>query len=264
MLPEPEAKRIDTLNAHVDTALSITDLLGLEDDARDFVGRSWFRDYETPRSVFGGNTYGRKVLMWTPSGKTVVCDEAFDRCRRYDMLGTKFSPKTRGKPAMPRERRLLAEVARMTRSGRGAMDASQPIALLVADEVNIPASDGKRLLAGGQYLRVPAGTVLSVVFDLEVEGVDAEMELHQDVFVNGHERFARNAKRLRSGQRWRLSYEIHVPDQSSQLVVQLYATTVTGKSATLRVREAQLSMRQGAEADGRVSVLEDDVSRASP
>ena len=262
MLPEPEPKRVDTLYAHVDTALSIADLLGLERDARSFVGRSWFREYESPRSVFGGNTYSRKVIMWTPSGEAVVCDEAFDDCKRYGLRKNEFSPKKRGKPAMPRERRLLAEVARMTRSGRAAMDASNGIALLAANEVTIAALDGKKLLAGGQYLRVPAGTILSVTFDLEVEGADAEVELHQDVFLNGHKRFARKEKRMSAGQRWRLSYEIRVPKASSQLVVQLYATTVSGDSATLRVRSAQLSMNEGAALDGGVDVLEDEVSTA--
>jgi hypothetical protein len=150
----------------------------------------------------------------------------------------------------------------MTRSGRAAMDASDGIALLAAEEVTIAASDGKKLLAGGQYLRVPAGTILSVTFDLEVEGADAEVELHQDVFLNGHKRFARKEKRMSAGQRWRLSYEIRVPKASSQLVVQLYATTVSGDSATLRVRSAQLSMNEGAALDGGVDVLEDEVSTA--
>jgi hypothetical protein len=67
---------------------------------------------------------------------------------------------------------------------------------------------------------------------------------------------------MSAGQRWRLSYEIRVPKASSQLVVQLYATTVSGDSATLRVRSAQLSMNEGAALDGGVDVLEDEVSTA--
>ena len=85
------------------------------------------------------------------------------------------------------------------------------MALLTADETEIPAWDGKKLLTGGQYLRVPAGSTIRVDFDLEVDGTDAEVELHQDVFLNGHERFARKNKRIHGGERWRLSYEIDVP-----------------------------------------------------
>jgi len=260
MLPEPQAKQEDTLHAHVDTALSIADLLGLDSEASRFVGRSWFRNYETPRSMFGGNTYARKAIMWTPSGKVVVCDEAFADCKRYDTHAMELKPKTRGKPALPRERRLLAEVARLTRSGRPEMDASKTMALLVADEVTIADSDGKKLLTGGQYIRVPAGTILDVSFDIEVEGSGAKVDLHQDVFLNGRERFARKGKQVVAGQRWRLRYLIHVPKPSAQLVVQLYATAVSGKHVTLRVHSAQLSMRQGADVDGPVNVLLDEVS----
>jgi hypothetical protein len=262
MLPRPQAREVDTLYAHVDTALSIIDMLGLSSEAERFIGRSWFRDYESPRSIFGGNTYRRRVMMWTPSGKAVVCDEAFEDCKRYELKRTKFNPTKRGKPALPRERRLLAEVARLTRSGRSEMDASEEMTLLAKDEVIISASDGKKLLTGGQYLRVPAGTIVEVRFDLEVEGSGAEVELHQDLFLNGHQRFVREAKRLAAGQRWRLAYELHVPKPSSQLVVQLYATTVAGESAALRFHAAQLSMRHGAKAGDRVHVVTDEVSTA--
>ena len=150
----------------------------------------------------------------------------------------------------------------MTRSGRREMDASQSMTLLAKDEAIISASEGKKLLTGGQYLRVAAGTVLDVRFDIEVQGTDAEVELHQDLFLNGHRRFLREAKRLAAGQRWRLNYELHVPKPSDQLVVQLYATTVTGESVGLRFHSAQLSMRRGAKAGEHVNVIMDEVSTA--
>ena len=264
MLPEPRAERIDELQAHVDTAISIADLLGLEGDAAGFIGRSWFREYETGRSIFGGNTYAQKVIMWTPTKKAVVCDEAFEECTRYATRKTELVPKMRGTEALPRERRFVAEVARLTRSGRAGMTASNEMALLTADETEIPASDGKKLLTGGQYLRVPAGSTIRVDFDLEVDGTDAEVELHQDVFLNGHERFARKNKRIHGGERLRLSYEIDVPRSARHLVVQLYATTVAGESATLRFRQARLSMTQTGASSSGVDVISDDVSSATP
>ncbi|UCH29289.1 MAG: LTA synthase family protein, partial [Myxococcales bacterium] len=188
MLPERLAKRVDTLQAHVDTALSISDLLGIEDEAGGFTGRSWFRKYSTPRKVFAGNTYLRSVIMWQPAG-AVVCDESFRDCNRYGYAkGSMFSPRRRGTPAAPRERRLLAEVARLTRSGRPGMTGSETMALLTVNEARVPAVEGKKLLSGGQYLRVPNGTTLRVDFDLEVEGNDVVVELHQDVFLNGYEK----------------------------------------------------------------------------
>ena len=260
MLPEPEAKRVDTLYAHVDTALSIADLLGLEEEARHFMGRSWFREYSKPRNVFAGNTYARQVLMWQPKS-TVICDESFQECRRY-RKGPFASP-GRGNPATPRERRLLAEVARLTRSGRTEMTGAEPMALLTAPESTLRAEEGKKLLAGGQYLRVAAGTSLGVRFDLEVQGEGAAVELHQDVFLDGYEKFARKKVRLREGQRWRLVYEIGVPRDSSQLVVQLYATTVSGESARIRFHQAELAMKRAPGASDRVTVTTEEITPAA-
>ena len=103
MLPEPQAKRVDTLYAHVDTAISIADLLGLDGEASGFIGRSWFRDYESQRPSFSANTYARKVIMWTPTAKAVVCDEELEDCKRYATRKTPLVPKMRGAESLPRE-----------------------------------------------------------------------------------------------------------------------------------------------------------------
>ena len=265
MMPEPQAKRIDTLYAHVDTALSVADLLGFERQARGFTGRSWFREYETPRRLFAGNTYARSVIMWEPSGSAVVCGESFRNCMRSvpvdDLV---FGPKRRSEPASPRERQLVAEVARRTRSGRGAMTEAGTIELLTADTLSVPVADGKKLLTGGQYLRVPGGTTLRVDLDLEVFGDQATIDFHQDVFLDGYEKFLRKGIQVRGGERWRLSYEIGVPRDASHLVVQLYATTVSGDMAEIRFHDARLSMTAGSVTSPTVAVIQDEVSAADP
>ena len=259
MLPEPRAERVDELVGHVDLALSVIDLLGVEAEGAPFMGRSWFRTYERPRKLFAGNTYLHRVMMWQPKS-TVVCDEELQDCKRHARVkDSPFRPKRKGQPAAPRERRLLAEVARLTRSGRPEMTAAGAMTLLTADEVRITAGEGKKLLTGGQYLRVPAGTVLDVAFDAEVEGEGAEVELHQDVFIDGRQRFERESVRVRAGERWELRYQIGVVKDSSQLVVQLYATAVSKQSATLRFREAALQMRRDAGVTRKVEITADQV-----
>lgn len=260
MLPEPVAKRIDTLNQHADTALSVTDLLGIEDEAARFLGRSWFRTYSTPRRLFSGNTYARRIIMWTPSEEPIVCDEGFHDCKEYEPPDAGLVPKTRGRDPLPRERRILAEVSRLTRSGRSAMQGSRALSLLTSERVTISAGEGKKLLVGGQYLRVPAGASAFVRFDIEVEGKSSEVALHQDLFLDGHERFARRAKRLGNGDRWRLHYEIQVPEDASQLVVQLYATALSDADATLRFHAADLTIIEGSASSMRVDILQDEVS----
>ncbi len=261
MLPEPQAKRIDTLYAHVDTALSVADLLGMQRQAKRFVGRSWFREYRTPRRLFAGNTYARSVMMWGPSGSAVVCSESFRNCTRSTPVDDLvFGPKRLSEPASPREQRLVAEVARLTRSGRADMTRAGTIDLLTEELVSVPAAEGKKLLVGGQYLRVPGGATLRVDLDLEADGHQVTVDFHQNVFLDGHERFARKGFRLRDGERWRLSYEIGVPHDASQLVVQLYATTVEGDAASVRFHDARLSMSVGPRASSTTVVIRDEVS----
>ncbi len=265
MLPEPRAKRIDTIYGHVDTALSVSDLLGLERQASHFIGRSWFRQYETPRPLFAGNTYARSVIMWEPSGSAVLCDESFRSCARSVPVGDQvFGPKRRTEVASPHERQLLAEVARLTRSGRPDMTHAEALELLTEPEVTIRPADGKRLLIGGQYLRVPGGTILSVDLDLEVVGPRAAIAFHQDVFVGGYSKFVRDEVRLQEGERWRLSYEIGVPKDTSQLVVELYATASSGEPATIRFHEARLSMTDRGATVETVVVTRDEVSSPDP
>jgi arylsulfatase A-like enzyme len=265
MMPEPRAKRIDALYAHVDTALSVTDLLGLERQAKRFIGRSWFRDYETPRRLFAGNTYARNVIMWEPSGSAIVCGESFHDCIRSIPVDDRvFGPKRQSEPAPPRERQVLTEVARRTQSGRGDMTEAGALELLTEDTVVVPAAAGKKLLIGGQYLRVPGGATLRVDLDLEVSGDAATIDFHQDVFLNGYEKFVRKGVQVRGGERWRLSYEIGVLKDSSQLVVQLYATTVSGEVAAIEFHEARLSMTAGPVISAKATVILDEVSPAAP
>ena len=265
MLPEPLAKRVDTLYAHVDTALSVADLLGLEQDAEGFIGRSWFRDYESPRPVFAGNTYARRVMMFEPSGSTVVCSESFQSCSRsVPTAGLPFGPNREREPAPERAQQLLTEVARLSRSGRADLTRADGLDLLVAEQVSVPAADGKKLLIGGQYLRVPGGTTLRVDLDLEILGEQSAVALHQDVFLGGKLKFERKAVELRGGERWRLSYEIGVPGGSSHLVVQLYATTVAGERATIRFHDARLSMIAGDVTSTEAVIIEEAVSPADP
>lgn len=265
MLPEAQAKRVDTLYAHVDTALSVTDLLGLEQGDGGFVGRSWFRDYETARPLFAGNTYARSVIMFDVSGAAVVCKETFRSCSRSTPEGGRvFGPERVSEPVSPRDQQLLTEVARLTRSGRADMTQAGRIDLLTEEEVSVPAADGKKLLIGGQYLRVPAGTTLRVDLDLEVLGEPSQIEIHQDLFLDGYAKFERKGFELQGGDRWRLSYEIGVPRDASQLVVQLYVTTILGDASTIRFHDAQLSMISGRATSGGARLIQDEVTRVDP
>ncbi len=264
ILPGQAVGRVNTLLAHSDLALTVLDLLGRANASEGFIGRSWFREYEAARPMFAGNTYGRRVVMWNPAGHAVICDEGFRSCLEVEtMEGRAFVPKSGGHDALPRDVRLLAEVARLTRSGRTDLSTSGPMSLMSSERVGLRVSEGKKILAGGQYLRVPADTRVRVDFDLEVQGRGTVIRFHQDVFLEGYERFARKRVRVREGERWQLRYEVPVPKSASQLVVQLYAEALSGEDPTILVRQATVALLASAgEADETV-VIEDRLMAAS-
>ncbi|MFZ1865694.1 MAG: LTA synthase family protein [Polyangiales bacterium] len=265
MLPAQETRRIDTLVEHVDSAISVADLLGMDQQATRFVGRSWFRQYDTPRPMFSANTYARSVMMWEPSGSVVICGESLRRCVRSvpedDLV---FGPVRHREPVAPRERQLLSEVARLTRSGRGDLTESGALTLLTDKEARVRAEEGKKLLIGGQYLRVPAGSTLQIELDLTVEGEQAAVEFHQETFLDGYPKLVRKGVRVHDGQRWHLRYDVGVPRDASQLVVELYAKTVSGDAATIRFDTAQLTMARAGATSADVVIIADDLSPGDP
>lgn len=265
LLPTPRAAWHDTMVEHVDTAMSVTDLLGMEDEAARFVGRSWFRTYDAPRPSFSANTYARSVMMWEPSGSVVLCGESMHRCTRsVPEAGLVFGAARHSEPASPYERRLLTEVARLTRSGSRDLSHSGVLALLSTSEILVRAADGKKLLIGGQYLRVPARSIVRIDIDLQVEGDEAAVELHQDTFVDGYPKLVRQGVRVESGERWRLRYEIGVPHESGQLVVELYATAISRSAATIRFHRAELAIEPASTASEGTVVRLDEVSPINP
>jgi hypothetical protein len=195
----------------------------------------------------------------------VVCSESLRQCTRtVPDDGLVFGPGRRSEPASPRERQLVAEVARLTRSGRADLGERGTLALLADERVRVRAEEGKKLLIGGQYLRAPAGSTLRVDVDLHVEGPHAVVEFHQDTFLDGHPKLVRKGVRVRGGERWRLRYEIGVPHDANQLVVQLYAQTIAGDAATVRFDEAELTMTPGKARSAEAVVLIDDLSKSGP
>ena len=116
---------------------------------------------------------------------------------------------------------------------------------------------------GTVNLVLAVAKVLRVDLDLEVSGDQATIDFHQDVFLGGYEQFLRKGIEVQAGERWRLSYEIEVPHDASQLVVQLYATTVSGDVAAIQFHEARLSMTSGPVTAPRVTLIQGEVSSAA-
>ena len=64
-----------------DLCISVADYLGLAEGVP--LGRSFFREYEEPRTVLFGNTYGDFVGALAEDGNLLICDREFEECTSY-------------------------------------------------------------------------------------------------------------------------------------------------------------------------------------
>lgn len=90
--PEGAKGRVDTPFQQSDLPLSVLDYLGLGQESHDFIGRSLFRRYDTPRPAYFSNIYKSRSYEYLPGQELSVCDEALSACTRYDASkGSLFS-----------------------------------------------------------------------------------------------------------------------------------------------------------------------------
>jgi arylsulfatase A-like enzyme len=82
----PPLAAADTLVAHMDVAVTVMDLLGLE-AASNMIGSSMLHNpHRRPRGLLFGDTYGARTFFLYDYGELVACDETLLRCEdwRFD------------------------------------------------------------------------------------------------------------------------------------------------------------------------------------
>lgn len=77
--------RIDRAFQQADIPLSVLDYLGLAGNERSFVGRSFFRTYETPRTIYSANIYKGLIHEYEEGRTLTICTEMLKDCERFDM-----------------------------------------------------------------------------------------------------------------------------------------------------------------------------------
>jgi phosphoglycerol transferase MdoB-like AlkP superfamily enzyme len=87
LTPERHRERADAPFAQGDIPISVLDYLGFDTNGTDFMGRSFFRRYDTPRTIYAGNVYKRRTEELVTGGRLTVCGEALDACEAFDAAG---------------------------------------------------------------------------------------------------------------------------------------------------------------------------------
>lgn len=83
--PEGASGRVDEPFQQADITVSILDYLGLRDETDAFLGRSFFRAYNAPRSIYFANLYTKLMGSYRPGAGLDLCDEALTSCTLYDV-----------------------------------------------------------------------------------------------------------------------------------------------------------------------------------
>lgn len=82
--PERLKLRVDRAFQEADIPLSVIDYLGFDEDAGNFIGRSFFRSYEDGRTIYSGNVYKRSIQEYVEGGRLTICDASLTGCRAFD------------------------------------------------------------------------------------------------------------------------------------------------------------------------------------
>lgn len=82
--PERLQLRVDRAFQQADIPLSVFDYLGLDEDAGNFIGRSFFRSYEAGRTIYPANVYKRRIQEYVEGKGLTICDASLTGCQGFD------------------------------------------------------------------------------------------------------------------------------------------------------------------------------------
>lgn len=82
--PERLKLRVDRAFQQADIPLSVLDYLGFDEDAGNFIGRSFFRSYEAGRTIYSANVYKRRIQEYVEGKGLTICDASLTGCQGFD------------------------------------------------------------------------------------------------------------------------------------------------------------------------------------
>jgi hypothetical protein len=181
VLPERQRLVIDAPYGQSDIALSILDYLGIDSTETDFIGRSVFRKYHSPRRVYFGNLYLRQVGGVDGAGFVFRCDAEGSDCSRYRSdPSTLFLPQEVKVEMDPLELVLVREAIQYSLAG--APEPSRSFTFELVGDRTIPiVGRGEQVLMGGQNLHIPKDSLLDIDIVLRLEGSGGPVRLTHEL-----------------------------------------------------------------------------------
>lgn len=153
----------ETLVAHMDVAVTVLDLLGL-DDVSNMIGSSMLHSpRRRPRGLLFGDTYSARSYFLYDHGELLACDETLLRCQQWHfdpqrLFGTLVATDSTPRLTMSARNRIVGEVSLIRDVGVATLDRYR---------VAPGTITRRRAYLGGQKLPVTDGDLLEVTVEAQ-------------------------------------------------------------------------------------------------
>jgi hypothetical protein len=259
-----------------DIGVSILDYLGKPDAAPQFVGRSLFRRYAKPRTLYFANTYLHSAWALAPDSEDTFaltrCDETLETCQRFrtPRLRPFGSAVPMGAPPPTDLAALRRAVEYSTRrdAERTKLDSVRDLSLTdVTDVVLRPGDDGQ-LIFGGQYLNIEAGTELELELQFRIkEGSQNQLRPWFSLHGETAAVFVPNLPWMGVGDRLELHKRWRAPADLRRVEAVLSVHHIDTHPASLEISRANLRIVRNASGsaapDEWVRLRHDDSAKVS-
>jgi len=242
--PEHDSMVANNIFGQVDLALSIVDYLGITGKDTTFYGRSIFRKYTTPRTIFFSNVNMGIVSAHDALGYLYMCRDDFMFCNKYSTQGASlFSPLHRKLNFSRKEVDFMANMAAW--NGEAHSVQKKTFHLIVDPVVAVSDSYEKQLIFGGQFLTVPPGTRIEIELEVELSGKNGQVALSHDL-VSRREGIMFGLRDitmppLGPGNSISLRYSLDGPQELRDLECRLFVERLWGsEQMKLKIRKAEM------------------------
>lgn len=153
----------ETLVAHLDVAVTVLDVLGL-DDVSNMIGSSMLHNpRRRPRGLLFGDTYSARSYFLYDHGELLACDETLLRCQQWQfdpqrLFGTLVATDANPRLTMSARNRIVGEASLIRDVGVATLDRYRVAPATITR---------RRAYLGGQKLPITDGDLLEVTVEAQ-------------------------------------------------------------------------------------------------
>ena len=271
LVPTGEPTQVTEPYNQSDVALSVIDYAGLGSKKHDFIGRSLFRKYNTPRDQPMSNIFFHKSYLITPDRKLAICSEDLRKCSYYQRKDDRFFGPGWNKIGQHNQLKYqLRRYVNWSTADQQEQSSFRPLMSMVTLDrglIELTQVVGKRQwVFGGQYLSAPRGKRASVEVDFELQG-DPQALVKITSRLDLEHKYKHKlppVAALKVGDRYHLRYTFSRDEAIRQLEHILWAWRLNAKRARLIVHKAEIKfedLEEGADEDAGLDNVKLTISR---